>query len=102
MKTNANLAFNNTHNDTLATWFSNTGAYRYVTPDLLNMNNLELYLGNDQLHMKNGNGLAISSVSHSTIHTCKHIFTLLNVLHVPYIKKPLLSIQKFCLENNIF
>jgi hypothetical protein len=87
VKTNANLAFNNTYNDTLATWFSNTGANRYMTPDLLNMKNLELYLGNDQLHIKNGKGLAISSVSHSTIHTHKHIFTLLNVLYVPYIKK---------------
>jgi hypothetical protein len=32
----------------------------------------------------------------------KHTFTLSNVLHVPYITKSLLSVQKFYRDNNIY
>jgi hypothetical protein len=34
----------------------------------------------------------MSNNTYSTIHTPKHTFTLLNVLYVPYIKKPLLYV----------
>jgi hypothetical protein len=32
----------------------------------------------------------------------KHVFTLSNVLHVPHITKPLLSVQKIYRDNNIY
>jgi hypothetical protein len=32
----------------------------------------------------------------------KHIFTLSNVLYVPHITKPLLSIQKLCRDNHVY
>jgi histone deacetylase 1/2 len=36
------------------------------------------------------------------IYTPHRSFTLSNVLHVPAITKPLLSVQKFCLDNNVY
>ena len=30
------------------------------------------------------------------------MFTLSNVLHVPHITKPLLSVQKFCRDNHVY
>ena len=32
----------------------------------------------------------------------KHIFTLSNVIHVPHITKPLLSVQKLCRDNHVY
>ena len=36
------------------------------------------------------------------LHSPKHIFTLANVLHVPYITKPLLYVQKLCRDNHVY
>ena len=36
------------------------------------------------------------------LRSSKHTFILSNVLHVPHITKPLLSIQKFCHDNNVY
>jgi hypothetical protein len=36
------------------------------------------------------------------LHSPKCIFTLSNVLHVPYITEPLLSVQKFCRDNHVY
>jgi len=36
------------------------------------------------------------------LHTSKHTCTLSNVLHVPHITKPLLSIHKFYHDNNAY
>jgi len=73
-----------------------------MTPGLMSMMSSEHYLDNDHLHVCDGKGLVISNIAHSHIRSPKCIFTLSNILHVPNIKKPLLSIQKFFLENNVF
>ena len=62
----------------------------------------EPYLGNDNLHVGDGNGFPISHLGHIKIYTPHRSFTLSNVLHVPAIMKPLLSIQKFYLDNNVY
>jgi histone deacetylase 1/2 len=99
---NGNLAFNNVSTTTPITWFPDTGANHQVTPDLVSMTSSEHYLGNDHLHIGDGKGLVISNISHSKIRSPKCTFTLSNILYVPAIKKPLLSVQKFYLENNVF
>jgi len=99
---NANLAFNNAPITSPATWFPDTGANHYVTPDIASMTSSEPYLGNDHLHVGDGKGLVISNIAHSKIHSLKCTFTLSNILHVPAIKKALLSVQKFFFENNVF
>jgi histone deacetylase 1/2 len=83
-------------------WFSDTGANQHVTPDLATLTASEPYLGNDNLHVGDGKGLPISHLGHTKIYTPHHSFTLSNVLHVPAITKPLLSVQKFCLDNNVY
>jgi hypothetical protein len=75
--------------------FLNTNANQYVTPDLATLIGSKPYLGNDHLHVGDGKGLSISNIGHTTLHTLKHTFTLSNVLHVPHIIKPLLSVHKF-------
>jgi len=102
LQANANLVFNNALIIAPITWFPDTGANHHVTLDFVSMTISEPYLGNDHLHVGDDKGLNISNIAHSKIHSPKCTFTLSNILHVPDIKKPLLSVQKFCLENNMF
>ena len=83
-------------------WFPDTGANQHVTPDLATLTASEPYLGNDNLHVGDGKGLPISHLGHTKIYTPHRSFTLSNVLHVPAITKPLLSVQKFYLDNNVY
>jgi histone deacetylase 1/2 len=62
----------------------------------------EPYNGNDNLHVGDGKGLSISHIGHTEIYNPHLSFILSNVLHVPTITKPLLSVQKFCLDNNVY
>jgi hypothetical protein len=50
------------------------------------------YLNNDHLYVCDGKGLVISNIAYSHNRSPKYTFTLSNILHVPNIKKPLLSI----------
>ena len=102
LQANANLAFNNAPIIAPVTWFPDIGANYHVTPDLTSMTSSEPYCGNDHLYVGDGKGLTISNIAHSKIRSPKRTFTLSNILHVSHIKKPLLSVQKFCLENNVF
>jgi histone deacetylase 1/2 len=86
LQANVNLAFNTAPATFPVTWFPYTGANHHITPDIVG----------------DGKGLVISNIAHSKIHSPKRTFTLSNILHVPAIKKPLLSVQKFSLENNVF
>jgi len=66
------------------------------------MTHAKPFLGNDQLHVGDGKGLVVSNIAHNILHTPKQVFTLSNILHVPYIKKILLSVQQFYRENYVF
>jgi hypothetical protein len=85
-----------------ATWFPNTSANQHVTPDLGTLTDSAPYLGNDYLHIGDGKGLDISHIGHTKLHSPKRMFTLSNVLHMPYITKPLLSVQKFYRDNHVY
>ena len=54
------------------------------------------------MHVGDSKDLDISHIGHTILHSSKHIFTLSNVLHVPHITKPLLSIQKLCHDNHVY
>jgi len=60
------------------------------------------YLGNKYLHVGDDKSFFISHIGHTMLRSLKHIFTLSNVLHVPHITKPLLSVQNFCYDNNVY
>jgi hypothetical protein len=84
------------------TWFLDTGANQHVTPDLATMTGFAPYLGNDHLHVGDGKDLSIYHIGDTMLHSSKRTFTLSNVLHVPHITKPLLSVYKFYCDNNIY
>ena len=73
-------------------WFQETDVNQHVTPDLVTLTGFGPYLGNDHLHVNDDKGISITNIRHTSLYTPKHTFTLFNVLHVPHITKPLLSI----------
>jgi hypothetical protein len=49
-----------------------------------------------------GKSLRITHLDSSTLHSSAHSFKLNNILYVPDIKRNLLSIYQFCVDNNVF
>ncbi|XP_019163091.1 PREDICTED: uncharacterized protein LOC109159435 [Ipomoea nil] len=83
-------------------WYPDTGATAHATPDAGMLTNSEDYDGADTLRVGNGAGLAISRIGHTSIPSkSKHLF-LSNVLHVPTLTVPLLSVQKFASDNAVY
>ena len=75
---------------------------QHITPDLATLSNSAPYLGNDHLHVGDGKGLSISHIGHTMLRSPKRTFTLSNILYVPHFTKPLLSVQKFYRDNNVY
>lgn len=70
--------------------------------DFSGFENVEPYYGEDNLHVGNGKGLAILHIGSSKLYSPNKVFSLTHILHVPDIKRNLLYVQKFCLDNDIY
>ncbi|KAK9077447.1 hypothetical protein SSX86_005784 [Deinandra increscens subsp. villosa] len=84
------------------TWLPDTGSSHHVASNLSNFDSAESYYGGDNLHVGDGMGLPILNIGSSHIRSPTKTFNLLNILHVPNIKQNLLSVQKFCRDNNVY
>ena len=89
-------------NGSTSTWFSDTSANQQFAPDLATLTESSPYLVNDHLYVGDGNDISISNIGYTMLRSPKHTFTLSNVLRVPHITKPLLSVQKFSRDNNVY
>ncbi|KAJ0483795.1 putative RNA-directed DNA polymerase [Helianthus annuus] len=95
-------AFSEAGSQSAASWHPDTGSNSHVTPDLASLDNSEAYFGNESLHVGDGNPLPICHIGSSKIYSPNKTLNLSNILHVPQIKKNLLSVQQFCNENDVF
>lgn len=83
-------------------WFADTGASNHVTSGMNNLQQRTKYAGKDFLSVGNGNRLKIEHVGSSLIKTANNDILVLNeMLHVPAIKKNLISISKLTSDNNV-
>ena len=73
-----------------------------MTPDLFALSLFEDYRGNSKLIIGNGEGLSISNVGYTYITIASKTLKFRNVLHVPSITKPLLSVKIFYKDNKCF
>ena len=81
-------------------WLVDSGTSDHLTTNLNNLTILSQYKGPNQVTVGNGQTLPINHIGNTTLHTKYHNFMLRNVLHVPRIAMNLLSVHKFCLDNN--
>jgi histone deacetylase 1/2 len=85
------------------TWTADTGATHHFTNDIAHLSLQKSdYDGADHVQIGNGQGLQISKSGSSIIYTPSSTFVLNHVLLVPEIRKNLLSIHQFCVDNNVY
>ena len=84
-------------------WHPNTGATHHLTNDV---DNIHLQHGDygspNHIQVANGACLKIVQSGTSILSSSSNSFVLNQILLVPDIKKNLLSVQRFCLDNNVF
>ena len=83
-------------------WYPDSGATHHVTNDVQSLTDPALYQGTNQLQVGNGSGLIIHSTGSSSLITRSHSLKLLNILHVPEIRKKLLSVYRLTNDNSVF
>ena len=81
-------------------WFLDSGATHHLSHTAANIHNGTPYNGTDSVMVGNGKSLPITQVGHSFLHTSAKPFVLHNVLHVPQLTSNLISVSKFCTDNN--
>ncbi|KAL4273926.1 hypothetical protein GQ457_13G024130 [Hibiscus cannabinus] len=82
-------------------WYPDTGATHHVTNDSANLQAGTVYIGNRRLLMGNGDGVLIFQVGQGSLYTNGRSLVLQNLLHVPLIKKNLLSVSQLVRDNDV-
>ena len=83
-------------------WYPDSGATHHVTNDGQNLTDPSLYQGPDQLQIANGSGLTIYSIGSSSLISRSYPLKLSNILHVPEIRKKLLSVYRLTNDNAVY
>jgi hypothetical protein len=85
-----------------ATWYADSGANHYLTPDLETLQLPAPYTGTDSNAVGNGSGLQITHTGSSVFHTPHHILHMRLIFRCPQALANLLSINQFCKDNDCF
>jgi hypothetical protein len=84
-------------------WFADSGANAHITSELENLTiQPQPFQGPELVAVGNGAGLNIEHTGSTIIHSSNIPFHLKNILHCPTATTNLLSIQKFCQDNNCY
>jgi hypothetical protein len=84
-------------------WLADSGANAHITPDAANIHEPQPYEGPDMVGVGNGTGLNIKKFGSSIVQSSfplHHHLVLKDILHCPNASANLLSINKFCIDNN--
>jgi hypothetical protein len=79
-----------------------SGASAHVAPDLNAFTTYSPYAGSNKLQVGDGKGLDILHIGSASLSIGSTSLLLTNVLHVPSISKPLLSISQLTSDNNVY
>ncbi|MFS7992367.1 putative transcription factor interactor and regulator CCHC(Zn) family [Helianthus anomalus] len=83
-------------------WLPDTGTNGHSSLDTSSLDYAEPYFGDESLHVGNGMPLPILHIGSKTFTSPNKTFHLKDILHVPALKKNLLSVQKFCQDNHVY
>ena len=84
------------------TWYPENGDTHHVTNDGQSLTDPTLYQGLEQLQIGNGSGLTIYSIGSSSLISQSYPLKLSNILHVPEIRKTLLSVYRLTNDNAVY
>lgn len=88
---------------TPTTWLLDSGANAHITNDPGQLTNVHEYTSTDHVTSVNGGqGLHISQIGTSYIHSPTKSFTLSNTLYCPTASQNILSINQFSFDNDCF
>ena len=82
-------------------WLPDSGASNHMTHSITNLQNQTEYTGPEQVRVANGYNMPISHTGSSVLPTPNRKFLLSNVLCVPHLDRNLLSVSRFCQDNNV-
>ena len=88
------------HNSAGDDWYLDSGASHHLTQNEGNLNNFAPYTGTNRVIVGNGKHLSISNTGSHRLVSKSHSFQLRKVFHVPFISANLISVAKFCSDNN--
>jgi hypothetical protein len=83
-------------------WLADSGANAHITNELSNLTIQQPFENNEIVAVGNGSALTIDNFGSALIHSSNSDFKLHNVLHCPNASTNLLSIQRFCVDNDCF
>jgi len=82
-------------------WLADSGANAHVTNNAENLNSKRPFAGNETIGVGNGAGLSIKYIGSSIVHSDNNRFILKNIIHCPQAAVNLLSVNKFCIDNDV-
>ena len=82
-------------------WYLDSGASHHLTQDAGNLSNSTPYTGTDKVTVGNGKHLSISNIGSHHLVSNSRSFQLKKIFHVPFISANLISVAKFCSDNNV-
>lgn len=85
----------------LSQWILENGAASHMTHDISSPRNPMAYNGINNVTEGKGNSLSIAHAGNSRVDTFINSFKIKYVLHATILSSNLISIQMFCLDNNI-
>ena len=74
--------------------------YQSLHPDINNLPDCSSYTDSQQVSVGNGQQLPISNIGNAQLYTFSYLFNLKKLLHVPSMASHLLSVNRFCRDNN--
>jgi transposase InsO family protein len=83
-------------------WYADSAANAHITHDLANLQVQQPFETSEAVGVGNGTALAIANSGSSILPSPKSDFLLNNVLHCPRAAANLISIQRFCLDNDCY
>ena len=81
-------------------WYLDSRASHHLTQNAGNLINSTPYTGTDKVTVGNGKHLSISNIGSHRLVSNSRSFQLRKVFHVPFISANLISVAKFCSDNN--
>jgi len=81
-------------------WYLDSGASHHLTRNVENLTNSTPYTGTYKFTVGNAKHLSISNTGSHRLVSNSRSFQLRKVFHVPFISANLISVAKFCSDNN--